>query len=85
MSFSAGVRKPSVWRVDAGSQLRTAYDQFTSIGMEAFADRTRRELAASGQTVRKRTVEARDELTAQERQVALLARDGMSNRGRHVE
>jgi DNA-binding CsgD family transcriptional regulator/tetratricopeptide (TPR) repeat protein len=66
-------------RVDARSQLRTAYEQFTSIGMEAFAERARRELAASGETLRKRTVENRDDLTAQERQVALLARDGMSN------
>jgi DNA-binding CsgD family transcriptional regulator len=47
--------------------------------MEAFAERARRELAATGVTVRKRTVETRDELTAQERQVALFARDGMSN------
>ena len=66
-------------RVDARSQLRTAYDQFTSIGMDAFAERARRELTATGETVRKRTVETRDELTAQERQVALFARDGMSN------
>jgi ATP/maltotriose-dependent transcriptional regulator MalT len=66
-------------RVDARSQLHTAYDQFTSIGMEAFAERARRELAASGETVRKRTIETTDELTAQERQVALFARDGMSN------
>jgi DNA-binding CsgD family transcriptional regulator len=66
-------------RVDARSQLRSAYDQFTSIGMEGFAERARRELATTGETVRKRAVETRDDLTAQERQVALLARDGMSN------
>jgi DNA-binding CsgD family transcriptional regulator len=66
-------------RVDARSQLHTAYDQFTTIGMEAFAERARRELAATGETVRKRTIETTDELTAQERQVALFARDGMSN------
>jgi DNA-binding CsgD family transcriptional regulator len=59
--------------------LRAAYDQLTSIGMEAFADRARRELLATGEKVRKRTVETRDDLTAQERQIARLARDGLSN------
>src|SRR5205807_4111424 len=66
-------------RVDARAQLRAAYDQFTSIGMEAFAERARGELLATGEKVRKRTVETRDELTAQERQVAQLAREGLSN------
>ena len=66
-------------RVDARTQLRAAYDEFTSIGMEAFAERARVELAATGEKVRKRTVETRDDLTAQERQVAELARDGFSN------
>jgi DNA-binding NarL/FixJ family response regulator len=66
-------------RVDARAQLRAAHDQFTSIGMEAFADRARNELQATGEKVRKRTVETRDELTAQEFQVARLARDGLSN------
>ena len=47
--------------------------------MEAFAERARRELLATGEKVRKRTVETRDELTAQERQIARLARDGLSN------
>ena len=47
--------------------------------MEAFAERARRELLATGETVRKRTAGARDELTAQERQIAELARDGLSN------
>ena len=60
-------------------RLRTAHDMFVAIGMEAFAERARRELEATGETVRKRTVEARDELTAQERQIARLARDGLSN------
>jgi DNA-binding NarL/FixJ family response regulator len=50
-----------------------------TMGVEAFADRARRELLATGETVRKRTVETRDELTAQEQQIALLARDGLSN------
>jgi DNA-binding CsgD family transcriptional regulator len=66
-------------RVDARAELRAAYDQFTSIGMEAFAERARRELHATGETVRKRSVETRDDLTAQERQIAQLARDGLSN------
>jgi DNA-binding NarL/FixJ family response regulator len=47
--------------------------------MEAFAARARNELQATGENVRKRTVETRDELTAQERQIARLARDGLSN------
>jgi DNA-binding CsgD family transcriptional regulator len=66
-------------RVDARAQLRIAYDTFTSIGMEAFAQRARRELLATGETVRKRTVETRDNLTSQECQIAELARDGLSN------
>ncbi len=66
-------------RVDARIQLRAAYDLFTSIGMEAFAERARGELAATGEKVRKRTAETRDDLTAQERQIAELARDGFSN------
>ena len=66
-------------RVDARDQLRAAYDQFTSIGMEAFAERTRGELLASGDKVRKQPVESSEELTAQERQIAQLARDGLSN------
>ena len=52
---------------------------FTSMGMEAFAERARTELLATGGKVRKRTVETRDELTAQERHIAQLARDGLSN------
>ena len=66
-------------RVDARAQLRTAHDLFTAIGMEAFGDRARGELLATGGKVRKRTVETRDELTAQESQIARLARDGLSN------
>ena len=52
---------------------------FASMGMDAFADRAGRELRATGETVRKRTVETRYELTAQEEQIAGLARDGLSN------
>ena len=66
-------------RSDARAQLRAAHDQFTAIGMDAFAERARRELLAMGERLRKRTVETRDELTAQERQIAQLARDGLSN------
>jgi DNA-binding CsgD family transcriptional regulator len=51
----------------------------TTMGIEAFAERARRELLATGETVRRRTVETRDELTSQERQIARLARDGLSN------
>jgi DNA-binding CsgD family transcriptional regulator len=66
-------------RVDAREQLRAAHDLFAAIGMEAFANRARGELLATGEKVRKRTVETRDELTPQERQIAGLARDGLSN------
>jgi DNA-binding CsgD family transcriptional regulator len=66
-------------RVDARTQLRGAHDQFTSMGMEGFAERARRELFATGEKARKRSVETRDELTAQEQQIARLARDGLSN------
>jgi DNA-binding CsgD family transcriptional regulator len=66
-------------RVDARARLRAAYDLCITIGMEAFAERARGELIATGERVRKRTAETRDELTAQERQIARLARDGLSN------
>ena len=66
-------------RVDARAQLRPAHEQLTALGMQAFAERARRELLATGEHVRRRIVERRDDLTAQERQAALLARDGMSN------
>jgi DNA-binding NarL/FixJ family response regulator len=66
-------------RVDARVQLRAAHDEFVSMGMAAFAERARGELLATGEKVRKRTVATRDVLTAQERQIARLARDGLSN------
>lgn len=66
-------------RVDARAQLRTAHEMFASMGVEAFADRARRELQATGATVRERTVETSGELTAQQTQIARLARDGLSN------
>ena len=66
-------------RVDAREQLRTAYDLFVAIGMEAFAERARGELMATGEKVRKRGPDTRNELTPQEEQIARLARDGLSN------
>ena len=66
-------------RLDARDQLRTARELFTSMGAEAFAARSERELLATGERVRKRRIETRDELTAQESQIARLARDGLSN------
>lgn len=66
-------------RLDAREQLRTAHGMLVAIGMEAFAERARRELAALGEKVRKRSISTRADLTAQERQIARLARDGLSN------
>jgi hypothetical protein len=66
-----------------GEELRTAYAMLDEIGMEAFDERARRELLATGETARKRTAPAADQggqpPTAQETQVALLARDGLTN------
>jgi DNA-binding CsgD family transcriptional regulator len=66
-------------RLDARTQLRTAHELFTAMGAAAFADRAARELLATGETARKRSVETADELTAQEAQVARMARQGLSN------
>jgi DNA-binding CsgD family transcriptional regulator len=66
-------------RVDAREQLRVAYTMLSDMGMEAFADRARRELLATGETVRKRTAATLDELTPQEVQVARLASSGQTN------
>jgi ATP/maltotriose-dependent transcriptional regulator MalT len=66
-------------RVDAREQLRGAYRMLTTMGIEAFAQRSRRELLATGETVRKRTVDAAGELTPQEAQIARLAADGHTN------
>jgi DNA-binding CsgD family transcriptional regulator len=65
--------------VDAREQLHAAHDMLTAIGMEAFAERARRELLATGETARKRTTDTRGDLTAQEAQIAQLAREGYSN------
>jgi DNA-binding CsgD family transcriptional regulator/tetratricopeptide (TPR) repeat protein len=66
-------------RADAREQLRTAHDMLAAVGMEAFAERAARELAATGETVRKRSVETATSLTAQETLIARLARDGRTN------
>ena len=66
-------------RTDARVQLRTAHDLFTAIGMEAFAERARRELLATGEKVRRRAAGTSDQLTPQEAQIAQLARAGLSN------
>jgi DNA-binding CsgD family transcriptional regulator len=66
-------------RVDAREQLRAAHEMLTDVGMEAFAERARRELLATGETVRRRTVETLDDLTPQEAQIGRLAADGFTN------
>jgi DNA-binding CsgD family transcriptional regulator len=66
-------------RVDAREQLRIAHTLLADMGADAFAERARRELQATGETVRKRTVETLDELTPQEAQIARLAADGQTN------
>ena len=66
-------------RVDAREQLRTAHTMLSDMGMDGFADRARRELLATGETVHKRAAETLDQLTPQEVQVARLAADGQTN------
>ena len=66
-------------RVDAREQLRAAHTMLSEIGMEVFAERARRELLATGETVRKRTVETLDDLTPQELQIAQRAAEGSTN------
>jgi DNA-binding CsgD family transcriptional regulator len=66
-------------RRDARAELRTAHGLFTTMGIEAFAERARRELLATGDTVRKRSVQTVSELTAQEAHIARLADDGRTN------
>jgi DNA-binding CsgD family transcriptional regulator len=66
-------------RADAREQLRAAYDRFDQIGAEAFAERARRELLATGETAPRRTVETRDVLTPQEAQIARMASDRQTN------
>jgi DNA-binding CsgD family transcriptional regulator len=66
-------------RLDAREQLRTAHEMFAAMGAQAFAERARRELLATGETVRTRGPDTRAQLTSQEAQIAALARDGLSN------
>jgi DNA-binding NarL/FixJ family response regulator len=66
-------------RLDAREQLRAAHEMFVEMRMEAFAERARRELVATGAKARKRSVDAREKLTPQEEQIARLARDGFTN------
>ena len=67
-------------RRDAREQLRTAHEMFTAMGAEAFAERARIELLATGERARPRTAEAAEELTPQEAQIARLVSQGDSNR-----
>jgi ATP/maltotriose-dependent transcriptional regulator MalT len=67
-------------RLDARHQLRAAYDLLDAIGADAFAERARRELLATGEKVRKREVDTYNQLTSQEEHIIRLARDGRSNR-----
>ena len=67
-------------RTDARAHLRSAYEMFDAMGMQAFAGRARRELAATGETARKRTAATNGpQLTSQEAQVARLAAEGLTN------
>jgi DNA-binding CsgD family transcriptional regulator len=67
-------------RVEARAQLRTAHETLTAMGVDAFAERARHELVATGESVRKRTAESTGELTAQEAHIARLAARGLTNR-----
>jgi DNA-binding CsgD family transcriptional regulator len=66
-------------RLDARAELNIAHELFTSMGMEAFAERAGSELLATGEKARRRIATTRDDLTPHERQIARLARDGLSN------
>ena len=78
LSYGEWLRRESR-RIDAREQLRLAFEAFTAMGAKGFAERARRELIATGEKVRIRSDETRDELTPQEEQIARLARDGLSN------
>jgi DNA-binding CsgD family transcriptional regulator len=67
-------------RIDARTQLRTAHELFSEFGMEAFAERARVELEATGERARQRTVETLGELTPQEAQISRLAALGHTNK-----
>ena len=66
-------------RADAREQLRIAHEMLTDMGLAAFAERAARELRATGETARRRSIETRNDLTAREAQIARLACDGLSN------
>jgi DNA-binding CsgD family transcriptional regulator len=66
-------------RLEAREHLRAAHEMFMTMGAEGFADRAAAELLATGERARKRTIETREDLTAQEAQIARFARDGLSN------
>ena len=66
-------------RLDAREQPRSAYELFSEFGMEAFAERARVELQATGERARKRTPETRDDLTPQEAQISRLVAEGATN------
>jgi DNA-binding CsgD family transcriptional regulator len=67
-------------RLDARKELRAAYDRFSAFGMEAFAERARIELLATGERAQKRTMDTVDQLTPQEAQISRLVTQGLSNR-----
>ena len=67
-------------RIEARHQLHAAYDLFTAIGAEAFAERARSELLATGEKARKHVVDTYHQLTPQEEHIVRLARDGRANR-----
>ena len=66
-------------RSDARESLRAAHETFSQMGTLAFAERARRELLATGETVRKRAGHSREVLTPQEVHVAVMARNGHTN------
>ena len=72
--------QPPYARIDARVELRAAYQLFADFGMEAFAERARLELEATGERARKRTVDTLDQLTPQEAQISRLAGQGQTNR-----
>jgi DNA-binding NarL/FixJ family response regulator len=65
--------------VDARRELLRAFEMFSGMGMEAFAERARRELAATGEKIRRQAADRPHDLTSQEAQIARLARDGLTN------
>jgi DNA-binding CsgD family transcriptional regulator len=67
-------------RTDARAELKAAHELFSEFGMEAYAERARVELEATGERARKRTVETRDDLTPQEAQISRLVAQGHTNR-----